>query len=111
MLKFILFDELGPYHTHISLQDDIFNVSFSPEIFYFWKFAQKSKWKTLQFFNKLSWEQFYVLRRRSCWGLGKNSISHFETTVLGGQILQSFRNLDEIFHSEACYGLNYFWKL
>lgn len=28
MLKFILFDELGPYHIRVSLQDDIFNIIF-----------------------------------------------------------------------------------
>lgn len=41
MLKFILFDELRPYCIHISLKDYIFNVFFTPEIFYFWIFAKK----------------------------------------------------------------------
>lgn len=99
--RWSLFDELGPCHVHISLQDDIFNVSFSPEIFCFWNFAKKSKWKPLQFFDSLNWEQFYVLHRWSCWGLGKNSISHFES---------SFRSSD--FSKFGGFGWNFpFWSL
>jgi len=47
MLKFVLFDELRPYHIHTSLQGDIFSASFSPEILSFEILLKYSKWKTL----------------------------------------------------------------
>lgn len=78
---------------------------------FIFEFLPKKRQKTLQFLDKLNWEQFCSLCRWSCWRLGKNNIYHFETTILKAQIFQNFRNLCEIFQSEVCCGLNYFWKL